>query len=93
MNDYYVYILTNHNDKVMYVGVTNDLARRIQEHKSELIEGFTKRYYVHKLVYYEQCTDVNAAIAREKQLKGWKREKKNALVETMNPTWEDLSVE
>ena len=93
MNDYYVYILTNHNDKVMYVGVTNDLARRIQEHKSELIEGFTKRYHVHKLVYYEQCTDVNAAIAREKQLKGWKREKKNALVETMNPTWEDLSVE
>ena len=74
MNDYYVYILTNHNDKVMYIGVTNDLARRIQEHKSELIEGFTKRYHVHKLVYYEQCTDVNAAIAREKQLKGWKRE-------------------
>ena len=93
MNDYYVYILTKHNDKVMYIGVTNDLARRIQEHKSELIEGFTKRYHVHKLVYYEQCTDVNAAIAREKQLKGWKREKKNALVETMNPTWEDLSVE
>lgn len=93
MNDYYVYILTNHNDKVMYIGVTNDLARRIQEHKSESIGGFTKRYHVHKLVYYEQCTDVNAAIAREKQLKGWKREKKNALVRSMNPDWIDLSVE
>ena len=93
MNDYYVYILTNHNDKVMYIGVTNDLARRIQEHKSESIEGFTKRCHVHKLVYYEQCTDVNAAIAREKQLKGWKREKKNALVRSMNPDWNDLSVE
>ncbi len=93
MNDYYVYILTNHNDKVMYIGVTDDLARRIQEHKSESIGGFTKRYHVHKLVYYEQCTDVNAAIAREKQLKGWKREKKNALVRSMNPDWIDLSVE
>ena len=93
MNDYYVYILTNHNDKVMYIGVTNDLARRIQERKSESIEGFTKRCHVHKLVYYEQCTDVNAAIAREKQLKGWKREKKNALVRSMNPDWNDLSVE
>ena len=92
MNDYYVYILTNHNNNVMYVGVTNDLVRRVQEHKSELIEGFTKRYHVHKLVYYEQCTDINAAIAREKQLKGWKRDKKNALVESVNPDWKDLSV-
>ena len=92
MNDYYVYILTNHNNRVMYIGMTNDLSRRISEHKSESIEGFTKRYHVHKLVYYEQCSDVNAAIAREKQLKGWKREKKNALVETINPLWEDLSI-
>ena len=93
MNDYYVYILTNHNNRVMYIGMTNDLSRRISEHKSESIEGFTKRYHVHKLVYYEQCSDVNAAIAREKQLKGWKREKKNALVETVNPLWKDLSIQ
>ena len=75
----------------MYIGVTNDLQRRVYEHRQELVEGFTKKYHVHKLVYYEQTGDVKAALAREKQLKGWRREKKEALVETMNPDWNDLS--
>ena len=93
MHNYYVYILTNRNNKVMYIGVTNDLQRRIYEHRNELVDGFTKRYHVHKLVYFEHTSDVHAAIAREKQLKGWLRAKKNALVETMNPQWKDLSEE
>lgn len=75
----------------MYIGVTNNLERRLFEHQNELIEGFTKTYHVHKLVYFEETSDVRAAIAREKQLKGWRREKKNELVEIMNPTWKDLS--
>ena len=75
----------------MYIGVTNDLQRRVYEHRQELVEGFTKKYHVHKLVYYEHTGDVKAALAREKQLKGWRREKKEALVETMNPDWNDLS--
>ena len=75
----------------MYIGVTNNLERRIFEHKHELIDGFTKRYHVHKLVYYEQTGDIRAALEREKQLKRWSRKKKNALVETLNPGWEDLS--
>ena len=91
MNSYYVYILTNWKGNVMYIGVTNDLERRLYEHKHELVEGFTKRYHVHKLVYYEETSDVRAAIEREKQLKNWARAKKNALVETMKPTWKDLS--
>jgi len=88
---YYVYILTNKTDTVMYIGVTNDLRRRLCEHKNEQIEGFTKRYHVHKLVYYEEYHEINDAIAREKQLKGWKREKKNALVATKNPNLDDWS--
>ena len=91
MRRYYVYILTNWNDKVMYIGMTNDLQRRLYEHKNEFIEGFTKRYKVHKLVYFEETTDVKAAIEREKQLKGWLRKRKNELVETTNPEWKDLS--
>ncbi len=75
----------------MYIGMTNDLQRRLYEHKNELIEGFTKRYKVHKLVYFEETTDVKAAIEREKQLKGWLRKRKNELVETTNPEWKDLS--
>ena len=93
MNDYYVYILTNSSNKVMYIGITNNLERRVFEHKHKLIDGFTKRYHVHRLVFYEQTSDVNAAIAREKQLKGWVREKKNRLVESQNPQWKDLSEE
>ena len=88
---YYVYILTNKTDTVMYIGVTNDLQRRLYEHKNEQIEGFTKRYHVHKLVYYEEYHEINDAIAREKQLKGWKREKKNALVLAKNPNLDDWS--
>ena len=91
MGNYYVYILTNWKGNVMYIGVTSNLERRCYEHRHERIEGFTKRYHVHKLVYYEQTGDVKAAIEREKQLKHWTRAKKNALVETMNPTWKDLS--
>ncbi len=93
MNSYYVYILTNWKGNVMYIGVTNDLERRLYEHKHELVEGFTKQYHVHKLVYYEETSDVRAAIEREKQLKNWARAKKNALVETKNPMWKDLSEE
>lgn len=91
--DFYVYILTNWNDQVMYIGMTNNLERRLYEHKNKLVEGFTKKYNVHKLVYYEHGNDVHAAIAREKEIKKWRREKKNNLVMTMNPTWKDLSLE
>ena len=92
MYNYYVYILTNWNNKVMYVGVTNDLQRRISEHKSKSIEGFTQKYNVNKLVYYEYTNDINSAIAREKEIKGWKRYKKDELVVSVNPHWKDLSV-
>ena len=91
MNTYYVYILCNWNNKVMYIGVTNNLERRIYEHKNKLIEGFTSKYNINKLVYFEETSDIKAAIAREKQLKGLKRDKKNELVEAMNPEWIDLS--
>lgn len=90
---YYTYILTNWNNKVMYIGMTNNLERRLYEHKHHLIEGFTHRYNVDKLVYCESTTDVRAAIAREIELKGWIRARKNALVESMNPDWQDLSEE
>ncbi len=88
---YYVYILTNKTDKVMYIGVTNNLQRRLYEHKNELVEGFTQKYHVHKLVYYESYTNVKDAILREKRLKGLLRIRKNALVESINPEWADLS--
>ena len=87
---YYVYILTNKTDKVMYIGVTNDIIRRVYEHRNHMIDGFTAKYNVTKLVYVESAPDVRDAIQREKQLKGWTRAKKNALVETANPKWEDL---
>ena len=88
---YFVYIMTNWNDKVMYVGMTNNIVRRVYEHKNKLIDGFTKRYNIIKLVYYETFQDVRLAIEREKQIKKWRREKKNNLVNTMNPKWRDLS--
>ena len=88
---YYVYILTDEVNKYMYIGVTNDLRRRLREHKSEEISGFTQRYHIHKLVYYEEFHEVKYAIAREKQLKGWKREKKDALVATKNQNMDDWS--
>ncbi len=87
---YYVYILTNWNNKVLYTGVTNNLERRLYEHKNGLVDGFTKKYNVHKLVYLDMTADINAAIAREKQIKGWRRSKKNALIEEMNPHWDNL---
>ncbi|MBO5338593.1 MAG: GIY-YIG nuclease family protein [Clostridia bacterium] len=85
-----VYIITNHNNTVLYVGVTNNLERRVYEHKNELIEGFTQKYHLHKLVYNEQYNDVNDAIRREKQLKRWRREKKDNLIKSVNPNWIDL---
>ncbi len=90
---YYLYILTNWNDKVMYVGVTKDLTRRLCEHKNKLIPGFTTKYNVNKLVYFEETEDVRAAIEREKEIKKWRREKKDELVKTRNPGWKDLSSE
>ena len=77
----------------MYVGVTNNLERRLYEHKNKLADGYTKKYNVNKLVYYDSSTDVKSAIDREKQIKGWVRKRKNELVETSNPNWIDLSDE
>ena len=92
MKQYYVYILTNWNDKVMYVGVTGDLKRRLYEHKNKLVDGFTKTYNVNKLVYYETYSDPDSAIRREKQIKGLTRLKKNAIVEKENPDYHDISL-
>jgi Predicted endonuclease containing a URI domain len=89
--NYYVYFLTNWNNKVIYVSVTNDLNRRIYEHKNKLISGFTKKYNLNKLVYFEETCDINAAINREKEIKKWRREKKDILVNQINPNWQDLS--
>ena len=91
MPNFYVYLLTNHNNKVMYIGVTNDLVRRVYEHKTKQVAGFTEKYNVNKLVYAEETPDVHAAIAREKEIKKWRREKKNRLVIAVNPEWKDLS--
>ena len=89
---YYIYILTNKTNSTIYIGITNNLRRRLYEHKNELIEGFSQKYHIHKLVYIEQYSEVNRAIAREKQLKRWVRIKKNRLIESQNPNWEDLSI-
>ena len=88
--NYYVYILTNKTNRVLYTGVTNDLKRRIYEHRNKLADGFTKKYNVHKLVYFDYTTDVRSAISREKQIKGWTRAKKEALIDEFNPEWQDL---
>lgn len=88
---YYVYLVTNWNNKVIYVDITNDLERRIYEHKEKFVKGFTEKYNVNKLVYYEQTPDINAALNREKEIKKWRREKKNRLVVNTNPLWRDLS--
>jgi putative endonuclease len=87
---FYVYILTNYTNKVLYIGVTNDLVRRIYEHKNKLVKGFTEKYNVNKLVYYEATESIVSAIEREKQLKGGSRQKKIDLIEKLNPQWEDL---
>ena len=88
---YYVYMLTNKSNKVLYVGVTNDLSRRMYEHKSKLIEGFCKKYNVSKLVYFEITNDVESALKREKQLKNWRRDWKINQITQFNPKWKDLS--
>ncbi|AGH98216.1 Excinuclease ABC, C subunit-like protein [Micavibrio aeruginosavorus EPB] len=86
-------MLTNNNHNVLYIGVTNSLERRIEEHRQGIADGFTKKYNVRKLIYIESTESIDAAIAREKQLKGWRREKKDALVNSNNPEWKDLSLE
>jgi putative endonuclease len=88
--DYSVYVLTNSINKVLYIGVTNNLQRRIYEHKQKLIDGFTKKYNLNKLVYYEVTNDIESAIRREKQLKNWHREWKINLINRFNPNWKDL---
>ena len=87
----YIYILTNSLSTVLYIGVTNNLERRLYEHKHRLIQGFASRYNIDRLVYFEEGSDIRDAIAREKALKGWTRDRKVALVNTMNPEWRDLS--
>ncbi len=87
---YYIYILANKNNNVIYIGVTNDLVRRVHEHKKKLIEGFTSKYNVDKLVYFEMFDFIDLAIAREKQLKGYSRIKKDELINQFNPEWKEL---
>ena len=88
---YYVYLITNWNNKVLYIGVTNNLERRIYQHKNKLIKDFTEKYNVNKLVYFEQTNDIESAITREKEIKHWRREKKNRLIESNNKEWQDLT--
>ena len=89
---YFVYIMTNENNKVLYIGVTNNLIRRVYEHKNKLIEGFTSKYNVNKLVYCEETSDIYQAISREKQLKGWTRQKKINLIKSINPEFKEIDV-
>ncbi len=88
---YYVYIMTSKENTAVYIGITNDLRRRVYEHENETIKGYTSKYKVKKLVYYEVYSTAYEAIAREKQLKGWSRLKKNVLIESMNPEWKKLN--
>ena len=90
---YYVYIMTNKWDTVLYTGVTNNLLKRVYEHKEKLVDGFTKKYNLTKLVYYEVCEDIENAISREKQIKGSLRQKKIQLIESINKEWRDLYTE
>lgn len=92
MYEYYVYVMSN-KARMIYVGMTNDLLRRVYEHKNKLVKGFTSKFNMTKLVYFESTDDVTAAIAREKEIKGWVRRKKTALISTTNPEWKDLSEE
>src|SRR3990167_6274864 len=91
MRHFYVYILSN-TSRTLYIGVTNNLERRMYEHKNKLIRGFTEKYNITRLIYFETTTDIRSAICREKQLKGWLRSKKIALIEQNNPGWDDLSL-
>jgi putative endonuclease len=90
MNNYYVYILASKRHGTLYIGVTNDLVRRVYEHKNDLVEGFTKKYGIHLLVYYEQYNNVESAIQRERQMKKWNRQWKIRRIEGLNPGWRDL---
>jgi putative endonuclease len=90
VKQYYVYILASRS-RNLYAGVTNDLERRVYEHKQKLVPGFTAKYNIDRLVYFETTKDVDVAISREKQIKGWLRSRKIALIESVNPTWDDLS--
>ena len=92
MKHYYVYIMTN-KSRTLYTGVTNNLERRVYEHKNKLVPGFTQKYNITQLAYYEETNDIQVALAREKQIKGWLRSKKIALIESINPRWKDLSLE
>ena len=87
----WIYMMCSSSRRALYTGVTGDLNQRVFQHKNRLVEGFTKKYKCHRLVYYESFPYIGEAIAREKEIKGWRREKKNALVEAMNPQWRDLS--
>lgn len=89
-HQYFVYIMASESG-TLYTGVTNDLVKRVWQHKNNLIEGFTKKYQCHKIIYFEETGDVESAILREKQIKGWSRWKKEALIKTINPPWKDLS--
>jgi len=91
MKSYYVYIITNKINTVLYIGVTNNLVRRIFEHKNKLIVGFSSNYNLNKLVYFQEFSSINDAIAAEKKMKGWVRKKKNELIDTFNPTWKDIA--
>ncbi len=91
MKQYYVYMMATRHRSAVYVGVTNDLERRVSEHRSKKFDGFTNRYHVGILVYYEATSDVRVALAREKHLKGWRRARKIALIESLNPMWVDLT--
>ena len=90
MNSYFVYLMANGKNGTIYIGVTSHLLKRIYEHKTGVVEGFTKKYQVHNLVHYEEFSDIQEAIIREKQLKTWKREWKINLIEKQNPDWKDL---
>ncbi len=92
MLKYYIYIMSS-STGTLYTGMTNDLERRVYEHKHKLKPGFTKRYNVTRLAYFEETNDVGIAIAREKEIKGWRRSKKVALIKTLNPTWQDLAAD
>jgi putative endonuclease len=91
MKAFYVYMMTNRSRVVLYTGITNSLVRRVWQHQNGEVKGFTKSYKVNRLVYHERFNDPRDAIAREKEIKGWRRQKKNALIERMNPKWADLS--